>query len=461
MPFPVDVLPEAAARLVDVGATAIGCSKDFLGLCVLAVAAGVIGRSVNLRLKSGYYVPPTIFGVLVGPPSDGKSPALRAAASPTRLIDKALEAEFERELSRWETEAEDARKTKVKPPPRPRPQRIDVDDATVEALIGILADNPRGLVMIKDELTALVLGLNQYKGGKGSDRASLLSVWVGAAIKKDRVANEDRVPIRCLHPCMSIIGGHTPDMLGELIDARGRADGFLDRFLFVSPDPAPTNSWAWGGVPEDVTEAWDELVLRLWQRPMALKDGVPIPSVMDLSPDARAAWEGRFNELVCEMNREDFPLGLRGPWGKMRDYAARLALVLACLRHAADPTANLAATSDADARDVENAWTLVRYFMSHALRVRAIITDGVGTDDANVHVVRAIVAWLRSGQLAEFSEAELRDARRWIKEGDKADALGFLTERGAIRLRPSAAPGPQGGRPTSPTYEVNPALFDP
>lgn len=430
---------------------------------MLAIAGGVIGRSVNLLLKGGYFVPPTIFGVCVGPPSDGKSPALRAVADPCRAIDELLEAEFARDLDAWEAEAEAARNAKPKrqPPPRPHPRRIDLDDSTLEALIGILADNPRGLVMIRDELTALVLGLNQYKGGKGSDRANLLSIWVGATIKKDRVSNEDRVPVRCPFPCMSLIGGLTPDMLGELIDARGRADGFLDRFLFAYPDPLPVNAWAWGGIPEDVGENWKTLVLRLWERPMDLKDGRTVPHVMTLTPEGQAVWVDRYNTLAREMNGEDFPPALRGPWGKFRDYAGRTTLVLACLDHAADPTADPRRVPAADALAVGNAWKLVRYFQTHARRVLSAVTGGAWIANVNAHVVRAIVAWLRGGRLETFSQAELKDARRWIGDADLADALKFLTDRGAIRPHPAAEPGPKVGRPPAPSYDVNPALYDP
>ena len=33
----------------------------------------------------------------------------------------------------------------------PRPRRIDVDDITMESIPLILADNPRGLIMVRDE----------------------------------------------------------------------------------------------------------------------------------------------------------------------------------------------------------------------------------------------------------------------------------------------------------------------
>jgi hypothetical protein len=48
--------------------------------------------------------------------------------------------------------------------------RILLDDCTTEAMAGVLEQNPRGLVMVRDELAALVCGMNQYKSGKGHDR---------------------------------------------------------------------------------------------------------------------------------------------------------------------------------------------------------------------------------------------------------------------------------------------------
>jgi hypothetical protein len=158
------------------------------------------------------------------------------------------------------------------------------------------------------------------------------------------------------------------------------------------------------------------------------------------------------------MNAAEFPPALRGPWGKLRDYAARLTLILACLDHAADFTADPCAVPEAHSRAVGNAWTLIAYFKSHARRVHAAVTGGVGTANVNAHTVGAIVEWVRAGSRNTFTEAELKDARRWIRDADLADALKFLTDRGAIRPRPVAEPGPKGGRRPSRSYAVNPAI---
>jgi hypothetical protein len=349
-PFPIDVLPPPAARLVREGAAAIGCPPDFLGVPALVIAAGAIGRSASLRLRPNYFASTMLFAACVGPPSDGKTPALEAAAAGVRRIDEALAAEYAADCERWEQLASQAAlgSKKPKPPPRPKPRRIDVDDMTMEVLPLLLADNPRGLVMIRDELTEFLLGMNQYKaGGKGSDRSIALKLWSGKALKKDRVNHADRAPVRCPHPCISIVGGITPDMLREMADPRGRADGFLDRFLFAYPDPMPVADWTDQGIPDDVQDDWCAMVVRLWSRPLTMKDGRPVPHVVRFTRPGMDRWRKHYDAHAREMNAPGFPAPQRGAWGKFRELAGRLVLVLVLIGQASDPTANSDAVPEA------------------------------------------------------------------------------------------------------------------
>ena len=172
-----------------------------------------------------------------------------------------------------------------------KPRRIDIDDATFEVIPIILADNPRGLIMVRDELSAFILGMNQFKGGKGNDRANALKIWSGDGIIKDRVGHENNEPIRCAHPMLSIVGGLVPDMLGELTDPRGRADGFIDRFLLAYPDPLPVADWSNQGIPDDVADDWRLLIERLWMRALDFKNGQSVPHVAYFTPEGKARWE--------------------------------------------------------------------------------------------------------------------------------------------------------------------------
>lgn len=457
-PFPVEVLPDTVARMVRETAEAIGCAPDFAAVNVLAVAAGAIGRSVSLRLKSNYFASPGLYIGGIGPPSDGKSPSLAIVTDAVRRLDRTLEDEHNQALAEWQ-ETVDALDKKTKPPAPPAPRRIDLDDTTIEAAIPILADNPRGLILINDELTALVAGCNQYKSGKGNDRQALLKIWAGQAIKKDRVLNAGRIPIRVAHPCLTIMGGLTPDTLPDLADPRGRADGFLDRFLFAFPEPRPIPPWTEQGVPQETADEWAALVARLWLRPMSrTDDGRGCPQVAHFTDDGRRRWRALYDAHAAEMNTADFPPELRGAWGKLREYAGRLALILACVDHAADPTADPLAMPSIGPRIVDNAWRLVGYFGGHARRVHAAI--GRGRNLGGGHVVQAIVSWLRDGDRRTFAERDIKQARRWIVDADLADALDWLAERHAIRRHEASDDTPRRGRPASPMYDVNPALLD-
>ena len=457
-PFPVDVLPDQAARLVIEGANAIGCPRDFLGVPLLTVAGAGIGRSVSLLLKDGYFVGATAYMGCVGPPSDGKTPALKAVAAAIRAIDDRLAAQHTAAMDKWRADqlGPDGKPIKAKPPPPPKPERIEIDDATMEVIPIILADNPRGLIMIRDELTAFVLGLNQYKHGKGNDRSNALKIWSGDRIVKDRVGHEDKEPVRCPHPSMSIVGGLVPDMLGELTDLKGRADGFIDRFLLVYPDTLPVADWSDHGVPDDVADDWCSLVDRLWMRSLDFKNGQLVPHVAYFTSNGRARWEEHYNAHSAEMNDEAFDPSLRGPWGKLREYAGRLTLILTLLHHAADPLADPLTVPKISLVYVDDAWKLITYFKSHIRRIQAVIAGGPGT--SGTRAVKAIVDWIRAGRLLTFTESEFKQARCWVEHEALAEALTYLTERNAIRLRHTTHAAPKGGRPPSPAYDVNPSL---
>ncbi|MGH8068469.1 MAG: DUF3987 domain-containing protein, partial [Candidatus Entotheonellia bacterium] len=70
----------------------------------------------------------------------------------------------------------------VPPSSPPMLPQLYTTDATLEALIQLLRHHPRGLLLVRNELTAWVLGMNQYRGGRGTDRQHWLSLWNGAEI---------------------------------------------------------------------------------------------------------------------------------------------------------------------------------------------------------------------------------------------------------------------------------------
>lgn len=469
-PFPVDVFPPELGWFINEGARCLTCPPDFLATAVLAVAGAAIGRSLALIVKDSWVESPSLYAALVAKPGATKSPALN-------LISRPLWAITEKELSQHRNEMERRREDKKRmaserkqrqaagmaavalaEEPMPALRRIAVNDTTCEALAPILADNPRGLIMVRDELTAWVTGLNQYKsGGKGSDRQFFLSAWSGAAVTVDRKSQQDRGPIHIPHPFLSVVGAMTPEMLCELSDAKNRDDGFIDRLLFTLPDPVRIR-WTPHTIPTEALKGWDDAVQDLWARPMTLGDGGrPRPLFVRFTPEALSVYAAWFDAHCEEAEELDFPHYLDGAWSKMRAYCARLALIVDQLWRAYDPTC--ADTSlDVSAVSARAAVQLITYYKNHCRRVKALLR-GIGEDSSDA---RAIIKWAQHGQRQCFSE---RDAARNFpgrfrdNNADLGAALDWLRTRSCIRLLPEP-PRSGPGRPPSRVYEVNPELLN-
>lgn len=123
----------------------------------------------------------------------------------------------------------------------PTRRRYKTHDVTVEKLGELLQDNPRGILIVRDELIGFLRSLDQ-EGREGS-RAFYLEAWNGnGEFSFDRIGS-GTVEIEAA--CVSIVGGIQPGPLSEYLAGiiRGGAgdDGLLQRFqLAVWPDPART-----------------------------------------------------------------------------------------------------------------------------------------------------------------------------------------------------------------------------
>jgi hypothetical protein len=73
-----------------------------------------------------------------------------------------------------------------------------------------------------------------------------------------------------------------------------------------------------------------------------------------------------------------------------------------------------------------------------------------------------VLQWLTTTRPAQVTVRDLmRGMRdRFPKAVDLAAPLAILESRGWIRPRPGARPGPGGGRPGSPAWDVHPAIVN-
>ena len=476
-PFPLEIFPAPVADLIRHGARSIGCPLDFLAVAVLPVAGAAIGRSASLLLKSRYFASASIYAACVGLPGDGKSPAVSVVASPMRRIDEANFDEWEAERIRFQVASEEfqqatkAAKSKDSERPCQSPQEAHsarhetglVGDITIESMDDIMEQNPRGLLQVLDEASSLMTSMNQYRGGKGSDRQWYMSTWSGEPRTVDRKGNAENIPIRVPHPFLGIVGGIVPDMVGSFCDERGRHDGFIDRFLFTYPDPVPKSGWREEGIPDDAVVEWSKIITRLHTAPLSV--GSPgVPQVVHFSPEGRTAWGEMIDAHHAEQRTAGFPASLSGPWAKLEQYAGRLVLVLHMLDLAADSSLDMSTIPEVSCDTVRNAALLLSYFKSHTRRVHEAMKARARGEEGSDEV-QTILNWIFRRQSKSFSRRDLtRDLGGTFSRRAKAleDALRWLIDRECIRRQPEP-PRPSGsrGRTKSPVYLVNPHLLSP
>jgi putative DNA primase/helicase len=165
-------------------------------------------------------------------------------------------------------------------------------DATFEKLHEILAHNPTGIIVIRDELSGWLATLDKL--GREGERAFFLTAWNGdSGFTMDRVG---RGSVYVEHCCISMLGAITPARLRNyLIDTLEDGptnDGLLQRFqLLVYPD-VPKD---WRYVNRPPNEDAIAKVQQMYERLIALDVEQPLQYCFD--DDAQRLFVECLNEL--------------------------------------------------------------------------------------------------------------------------------------------------------------------
>jgi hypothetical protein len=153
--------------------------------------------------------------------------------------EKLVEEVIKKKLKGCEEDAarEEAEKHLREAREKPVCRRYEVNDATIPKLGELFAENPNGLLLVRDELSGFLHSLDREE--QAGDRAKYLEMWDGKGeLTYDRIG---RGTVRVGSNTLSVLGGIQPGVLMAYVReaVRGGAgnDGLLQRFqLFVWPD---------------------------------------------------------------------------------------------------------------------------------------------------------------------------------------------------------------------------------
>jgi hypothetical protein len=435
-PFPTHALPPALARYATESAAAIGCDESLVALPLLAAAAAAIGTTRRVRLKVEWTEPSVLWAAPVADSGSAKSPAIDAALRFTHAANADAMAEhaealrayesatlaFERDLATWKQAKQSG------PPPErplePRPRRVLASDATLESVGALLAYNPGGLLLARDELAGWFGSHGRYSGARVADASGWLELHGARPLTIDRKAAG---PLYVARAACSITGTIQPATLRQQATPEALASGLFARFLLAWP-PARPRVWT----ETTVAPATISAAARVFDALFALDalDGAPID--LPLTLEARAAWVEFFEAHA--KRTASVGAHLAAAFSKLEGAAARLALV-----HA------LAVDSETDAVDAASMRAgvmLATWFSDEAERFYAMLLDAPREDVATFELVDLIRR--RGGGI---TPAELARTSRHYRPVPRArDALARLHRMGLGKLT-WVQPGESGGRP--------------
>ena len=268
-----DMLPRTFKDWLSDVAYRMQCPLEFVAVGAVVAASAVIGAGCGIRPKrrDNWTVIPNLWGAIVARPSQKKSPSLKEVLRPLDALEEAAAEQNQADAMFHEAKKESFKaakeaikkdmvkaaarqpnKSKDKPtksmqdleieyaamvePEAPGAKRFIAKDATIERLGELLRDNPRGLLMFRDELTGLLSSWERED--RLQDRAFYLEAWNGnQGFVTDRIG---RGTVIIKNTCLALLGGIQPGKLQmylvQCADSL-KNDGMLQRFqLLVYPD---------------------------------------------------------------------------------------------------------------------------------------------------------------------------------------------------------------------------------
>ena len=271
--LPVELVPAPLAPWVQDVSERMCVPLELVAAPVLVSLGALVGRVVGVHPKKydDWLEIPNLWGAVVMRPGMLKTPAIAEATKPLR--DLASQAWDVYEVAAKEAESRvevleakiDRMKTTMRNPKKTSDVELDglgatlgglkqevrearvterryyTQDPTTEKLGELLRENPRGLLVLRDELAGWLRTLD--KPGREGDREFYLEGWDGkGAYTFDRIKRgTGHIPCHTI----SVFGGTQPGKLrayiSGAIDPEGAgADGLLQRFqILVWPDEAP------------------------------------------------------------------------------------------------------------------------------------------------------------------------------------------------------------------------------
>lgn len=408
---PLEIFPPKIQKLLKEAAVAFKhLPIEVPIVALLTMLAACVGQSRVLVVKDNWEEAANLYIALVANSGLGKSPCFKEFLKPLWKEEVRGKESWDAAMAGYNALLEERRQSKDRnslPELPSKPVRVQhiIEDATTEAVGGIMAENPRGLLWYCDELSSIILNLDRYSNSKGGTKARLLSTYDRSPWKTSRRDHDKDQVIPSA--ALSLAGTVQPKILAELFGQNDALSGFLPRFIFIlakrDRPPLLTDEIFTG---QEILEKITRHLLN-WQ--MEKVGDQWFPHKVKMTPEAYALYEQWHNQVVDEAWRDsevDCVIT-----SKLVTQVLRIALLLHSLKAALAESDGLV---DLDVDTMSEAVTLGLWIRDHQRRIWLAL--GIQGEAVKTPLEEAIMA-------AALSAEESLSANQWRMSNDDFNAL--------------------------------------
>jgi hypothetical protein len=330
-------------------------------------------------LKRGWEEPSVVWSAIIGDSGTLKSPAYLKAVAPLFSLQRKLFDEFKAAKAAYESELAEYNDAKRKaktdgtdpgePPEEPVQRRVICSDTTVEKLAQILEDNPRGILVARDELSGWLGSFERYKAQKGgTDLPNWLEMFRAGTVVVDRKTGP-RPTLYVHKAAVSVTGGIQPGVLARTL-TQDFLDAGLGAWLLFAMPPKIAKKWSESEMALEVEQAYADLLSKLQALDLDTRDGEKVPHVLTMSVEAKAAWVAFYNRWAQRQAASEGDL--TAAFSKLEGYAARFALLHHVVAHVYLDADDLRPVG---CRSLAAGVTLAQWFAHEAERLYTILSE--------------------------------------------------------------------------------------
>ena len=478
MPFPTDQLPEEIRTYIQAVSESLQVPEDMVASFVLAVLSLCIQGKWSINIKPDWTESLNLYVLVVGRPSERKSPTLKETTRPIyQYVDevnakrKADVAEYELKkkiisgrlrtiqdsISKGSNRANQPKYTlddaikcnqELENLEEVHLLRLILDDVTPEALVNALKENGERIGIISAEG-----GLFGMMAGRYSDNTNIdifLKGWSGDPYSSSRVGREGA---DLKGPLLTICLAVQPQVIADAMDNKDfRGRGLLARFLYSIPNTRVGNRvYRTKGVDPSIRNNYEMLCKDLLS---IQEQGDFINRVIKLSPEADQAAEAYYQWIEERLTNE---LEEIEDWaGKLHGNTMRIAGVLHVIKHKVNSVNVLL-----EENTMKSAIEIGKYYLEHSKAAFDIM--GL-SDPPEVQDAKYIISRLeqndktdKNDKISFISKRDtLRICQRFKDLEEMEPGLRCLEEHGYIAIVTEKKKGP--GRPSEKIY-INPEYY--